>query len=155
MLHTTFALTCIAQGGKNTSLLHLVWAIITSWVYSIAGCLFCYYVSPFSYSFPAILFCQSRVGFNEWTSLLVGAACLQLWMKLSGVFGMVPDCPSSASVSNRRRRRRCRRWRPAHWMCLMWTDGQQTACHVCRKTRVLFLIYLGRSSWRLNAGGER
>ena len=40
-------------------------------------------------------------------------------------------CPSSASVSNRRRRRRRRRWRPAHWMCLMWTDGQQTACHEC------------------------
>lgn len=41
-------------------------------------------------------------------------------------------CPSLASVSYRRRRRR-----PAQWMCLIWTDGQQTACHVSKKTRVL------------------
>lgn len=33
--------------------------------------------------------------------------------------------------------RRGRRWRPAHRMCLMQPDGQQTACHDCWKTTAL------------------
>ena len=91
-------------------------------------------ILPFSYPFPTFLF----VGVG--LALMSGLHCY---------LGRLPACscgwnylvylawrPSSASVSNRRRRRR-RRWRPTHWMCLIWTDGQQTACHVCRKTRVL------------------
>lgn len=47
--------------------------------------------SSFLLPFPHVSLCRSRVSFNEWTPLLLGlAACLQLWMKLSGVFGMAP-----------------------------------------------------------------
>jgi len=38
-----------------------------------------------------ICLCLRRVCFNEWTLLLLwAAACLQLWTKLSGVFGTAP-----------------------------------------------------------------
>lgn len=62
-----------------------------------------------SYSFPSLLFCGIRVSFNEWTLLLLGpAACLQLWMKLSDVFGMAPAFGLSFYQGGRRSRRRRR-----------------------------------------------
>lgn len=49
-----------------------------------------WYAFPCSCSLPASL-CQCWASFNEWAPLLLGlGACLQLWMKLSGVFGMAP-----------------------------------------------------------------
>lgn len=40
---------------------------------------------------PGFSLYMRRVSFNDWTPLLLGlAACLQRWLKLSGLFGMVP-----------------------------------------------------------------
>lgn len=153
---------CIARGYKIRYLLHLISARIASWVSSMLGCVT---VSPSTRSCSSVfLICQNNISpvqrvfhfsvcfFSFFTlppaSLFVGVG-LALMSGLHCYLGRPPACscgwnylvylarrPSSSSVSNRRRRRR-RRTRPTHWTCLMWTDGQQTACHVCRKTREL------------------
>lgn len=150
------SILCIAWGHKTRYLLHLISATISSWVSSMTDCMllfttscfcalssslyvpkdnqtrFTFGVMAFIFSIhllllsvsPCFSLCLRRVSFFvTWAGCLLAGVAETIWSVWHGAH-------LSALVSYRGRR-------PVYWMFLMWTDWQQTACHVFRKTRVL------------------
>lgn len=86
------------------------------------------------FSSPALLFVGVRLALMSGLYCYLGwpSVCSCGWNYLANLaWG-----PSSSSVPNRRRR-----------LCLMWTDGQQTACRVCANYKT-WTGRLGRSARR-------